>query len=258
MLKYFFGKDTSEINRVKKEINEIKKKLLVGEFDFPSNPDEIVPLFQKTIDFAKEVEDERLANSTFVAKSYYLIFSKLVTYFALLNKEQYKESWIVLQDCLDLSNNVTRFTDVNDRLDITQLVTLLVEYEKLYPYSVFLSHGSVKIKSHCSICGEAWNLLGCSHMKGYLYWGKVAVEVIEKIDIKEVSIVENPKDKRCVAELSDDKRTNREKFHLLHLTSKNLPHLLCEFNVRINKSSRRAEVLVFNNGSPMKFFFFDE
>lgn len=58
--------------------------------------------------------------------------------------------------------------------------------------------------------------LDCDHLKGHLYWGELALEIITDIEFQAVAIVRHPLDKRCVMELSDDDRTEEDKFQLLH------------------------------------------
>ncbi|MCM1286235.1 MAG: SEC-C metal-binding domain-containing protein [Acetobacter sp.] len=58
--------------------------------------------------------------------------------------------------------------------------------------------------------------LECPHIKGELYWGEPAIECIDKIDvIQAVCIVSHPEDKRCILEIADDTRSEKEKFIML-------------------------------------------
>ena len=66
------------------------------------------------------------------------------------------------------------------------------------------------------ICGKSMQSLDCPHIKGNLYWGEPAIEYIDKIDVMQaVCIVSHPEDKRCVLEISDDTRFEKEKFLML-------------------------------------------
>ena len=144
------------------------------------------------------------------------MFCNLIRYFEMLENGQYKESWNKLQDCLDAIKYIGRFTDVENRLELSELYDLLIQYEELYPYSIFASSEYVISKSHCSICGKSMQSLDCPHIKGNLYWGEPAIEYIDKIDVMQaVCIVSHPEDKRCVLEISDDTRSEKEKFLML-------------------------------------------
>lgn len=70
-------------------------------------------------------------------------------------------------------------------------------YEQtLFPNMMFASRGCVVGKSECSICNRKYG--DCNHIKGYAYMGEICAEIInEIISIDEISLVENPADKRC-------------------------------------------------------------
>lgn len=66
----------------------------------------------------------------------------------------------------------------------------------LFPPQMFASIGFISKESHCSLCEDDYE--NCDHVKGMAYMGKMCVEVFKKIHkLEEVSIVENPADKRC-------------------------------------------------------------
>ena len=213
MLKYFLqNKDIDQINKVRDALNKTKEKLLNNEWN---NPNEFfepcIDIFLEIKEIAIQRKDERLANAQLVFKSYFKLFCNLICYFEMLEKRQYRNSWNKLQDCLDTIKYVGRFTDVENRLDLCELYDLLIQYEGLYQYSVFASSEYVISKSHCSICGKSMQSLECPHIKGELYWGEPAIECIDKIDVMQaVCLVSHPEDKRCVLEISGDKRTEKD------------------------------------------------
>lgn len=86
------------------------------------------------------------------------------------------------------AQHIGKFT--NDRLDVPDILDLLRSYETLYPYKVFASSEYVITWSHCSLCGKSMQCLGYSYLKGNLYWGKPAMEVIG--EIKEIQSVFRP------------------------------------------------------------------
>lgn len=108
---------------------------------------------------------------------------------------------------------VGKYVEVDGRKEIPEIYDLLECYEKLYPYNIFISSEYIISESHCSICGKSVQSLSCSHIKGKLYWGEIAVEVVDEIqELQAVCLVSHPEDKRCIIELSDDKRSESEKF----------------------------------------------
>jgi hypothetical protein len=70
--------------------------------------------------------------------------------------------------------------------------------EKLFfPRQIFFSTGMTIKSSECSICGTEYR--DCKHIKGRIYNGEFCIRKIKDIDLKEVSVVEDPADKRCRA-----------------------------------------------------------
>lgn len=218
MIKYFLqNKDIEQISKVCDLLNKTKHKLLNDNWENPSEYFESSSnLFSEIKDIAIQRNDEKLANAQFIFKDYFKLFCNLLRYFDMLEKRQYKDSWGKLQDCLDAIKYIGHFTEIDDRLELNNLYDLLVQYEELYPYKIFASSEYVISKSHCSICGKSIQSLDCPHIKGELYWGEPAIECIDQIDyFQAVCIVSHPEDKRCVIELSDDTRSEKEKFLML-------------------------------------------
>ena len=218
MLKYFI--DNSSIEPVGKVIqyhNETKKRIASKNYsDIFKEYNECNELFKSIIDIAKNKGDEQLANSAQVFKYYFLLFCDLGTYFKMLENKEYHNSWNKLQDCIDDARCVGKFTEMVNRQEVPSILNLLRSYESLYPYCVFSSSEYIITHSHCSICGKSMQSLECPHIKGNLYWGEFAVEVIDEIkEFQAVCLVSHPENKRCVIELSDDTRTEREKFQKL-------------------------------------------
>lgn len=216
MLHYFIeNKHIPQIAQICDSLNSLKSDIKNHNFE-TRNADACKPLFQTVTTIARQENDEQLANASFVFKKYYNLFYSLCCYFSLLDEGRYRISWDKLQDCLDLIKLVGKFTEQDERLDIPQLLDLLQSYEQLYPFRVFASSEYIIEKSHCSICGKSMNSLSCSHIRGNLYWGEMAVEIVDEIKtFQAVAVVSHPEDKRCVLELSDDDRPEEEKFKKL-------------------------------------------
>lgn len=61
--------------------------------------------------------------------------------------------------------------------------------------------------------GKSMQSLACPHIKGNLYYGDIAVEMIDEIrEVQAVSLVSHPKDKRCIIELQEDDSSESDKF----------------------------------------------
>lgn len=219
MLKYFLeNRHIVQVAEICTALNKTKEKLLSNSFEKANEHyDSCAELFAQIKELAIERNDEMLANSQLVFRNYFRVFCELLQLFDMLEKGHYKSSWDKLQDCLENIKYVSRFTVKENRMDLDDLYDLLVQYEGLYPYSIFGSSEYVISKSHCSICGQSMQSLDCPHIKGNIYWGEPAIECIDKIDVfQALCVVSHPEDKRCVLEMADDDRTEQEKFIMLH------------------------------------------
>lgn len=215
MINYFLAhRDNPNVVSVCLQLEKLKKRINSGDYsDSRKEFDECKALFDIIKNTAIEEKDEKMANSQLVFKNYFLIFCHLASFFKLLQEQHYKSSWSVLQDCLDDLKFVGKYLNLDSRNEIPDIYDLLECYEKLYPYKVFVSSEYIISKSHCSICGKSMQSLSCPHVKGNLYWGEIAVEVIDEIqEFQAACLVRHPEDKRCIIELSDDKRTESEQF----------------------------------------------
>lgn len=218
MLKYFIGrKDLSQVSEICLALNRLKQRVMQGDYsDSQKEMEGCLSLFKQIREIAMTEGCEQLANAQFLFHEYFVLFSCLSQYFNLMNKKKFKQSWDKLQDCLDAIKYIGKFAD--DRLEIDELYCLLTEYESLYPYTLFGSSEYVISKSHCSICGKSMQSLSCPHIRGNIYWGESAVEVIDEIKtLHAISIVKHPEDKRCTLWAADDTRTEEEKFKKLSL-----------------------------------------
>lgn len=218
MLNYFLeNRDNQDVDYVCLNLEKLKKRIDNGDYSQPRREyDECKKLFDVIKSTAIEETNEKLANAQLIFKNYFLVFCNLASYFKLLQEQHYKSSWNALQDCLDDLKFVGKYLELDSRKEIPDIYDLLECYEKLYPYTVFTSSEYIISKSHCSICGKSMQSLSCPHIKGNLYWGEIAVEYIDEIqEFQAVCLVKHPEDKRCIIELSDDNRTESEKFKKL-------------------------------------------
>lgn len=84
--------------------------------------------------------------------------------------------------------------------------------------------------------------ISCPHICGNLYWGDLAYEVIEEIEtLQAISLVSHPEDKRMIIELSNDTRTEEEKFEkLVRFLELGLPPLQL-FTTRLQIEKRKIQ-----------------
>lgn len=215
MLKDFFvNNGKNQIGEICNLLNLKKNRMTNGDYSESFYEyEQCKPFFRIIMDEAKQQGDEYLANSQYIARQYFLLFCKMSDYFSMLQCKNYRKSWDSLQDCLDISIMIGKYSPVEERFEVPEIVQLFCSYESLYPYTVFASGEFLVSKSHCSICGKSMLGLECPHLKGKLYWGEVAIEVIEDIKkVQAVCTVKNPDNKRCALLPWNDSRTEQEIF----------------------------------------------
>lgn len=161
-------------------------------------------------------QNENIANSTYVIGSYFEMISNYARYWKYLQDGKYRESWDILQNCIDCIICVRRFTEDRSRYNLDLWDEHLRMFEKLYPFRVFSSVEMVIKYARCSICGHSITDFDCEHITGNLYWGEIAYSIIEDVELKSIALVNHPLDKRCVMEVQGDDRLKEEKFQLLH------------------------------------------
>lgn len=224
--------DFPKHRELKTNINEIYRELKRQTYE------RVIQLCQESVQLCDNIkmqaivsQNELIANSLFVVKAYCEMFKYYSMYWQLLLEERYKDSWILLQDTIDKLFVVTKFTKNHNEFGIELLNEHLNQLEKLYPYKIFASIEAVVKTKKCSICGKSLLDLDCSHIPGELYWGEMAVSKAEGIVLEAVALVQHPLDKRCVMELSEDTRTEKEKFKILNYFVENNKNPLCFFSV---------------------------
>lgn len=118
MLRYFIERsDLKQVNYICKQLNEVKSRLYLNDFDNPQKELELCNTsFAEIFSIAEKENNEKLANSNYVFKCYFLLFSHLMSFFSLLQERSYKSSWSRLQDCIDDIQYIGKFAE--DRLEL--------------------------------------------------------------------------------------------------------------------------------------------
>jgi len=104
-----------------------------------------------------------------------------------------EEAWNLLVEAQNLAASAARIDevagyshDVNYRLAVEAVA---------FPPQIYMSTGMIVQEAECSICGSQYD--ECEHVKGRAYSGAMCTRVITRGDLLEVSIVDEPSDKRC-------------------------------------------------------------
>lgn len=206
---------------IENELDEIVDKSNVG-----------INKCKNLIEIAIMQSNEKLANASFVASQLFNSYYKYSVYWKMLKKEEYKSSWIILQDAIDSLICVLRFLNDKSQFNLDKLDFHFKQLEKLYPYKVFGSTEIIFNKTKCSICGKDALDLECTHVPGFLYWGEMAYTIVEDLEFKAVAMVNNPMDKRCVFEIEEGSENEKERYKLLSFFKSNIdnPFMLFEIN----------------------------
>lgn len=155
---------------------------------------------------------EPLLNDLYVLDRYCDFLSSYHELWHKILNLKFSESWDSLQNALSLLRLIKRFSDVDIRFFEAQLI----ELERTYPYTIFLSIAVTAERLECSICGLDIDSEQCPHMRGHLYNGVMASAIIRDIThMDHVAMVPHPEDKRCVIKYDD----TAEQFKLIRYLS---------------------------------------
>ncbi len=135
MLKYFINyASVEQVNKICKLLDQTKKRIECCDYsDCFREYNACNNLFDEVLELAKQIGNEQLANAQYVFKHYFLLFCNLGTYFYMLQKKEYRNSWNKLQDCIDEAKYVGKFVEIGSRIEISDILDLLSSYESLYP-----------------------------------------------------------------------------------------------------------------------------
>jgi SEC-C motif len=147
-----------------------------------------------------ETADDAALNDLYITG---LLLNLLTSYCAVweqIAQQQFAASWVSLQNALETMRAIKRLS----AMDLRFLEEQLINLERAYPYSLFFSIGVIASRIECSLCGKDIDSLECSHRRGHLYGGRMAVGIIRECTrLDHVSMVTNPEDKRCVVTIAD-------------------------------------------------------
>jgi len=104
------------------------------------------------------------------------------------------DAWENLISAQDAARSAVRAHRLGEMLERSQ-ERLHVMEKILFPPQLFFSIGAIVRESTCSICDSPYG--ECDHIKGRAYAGKICSRIISKAEVREVSIVDDPANKRC-------------------------------------------------------------
>jgi len=131
--------------------------------------------------------------------------SYLKAFFELKNG-QYYQAWCTLERVeIELNSLARHFTQENDDEYMLDFIGRHTEqFQKVFPYKLFISPAFLQFEKKCSICGKLISIRNpCGHLKGEIYHGEECLHEVTKAEFLELSVVSNPVQKYSVLFMSD-------------------------------------------------------
>ena len=163
--------------------------------------DALIASAKELLDEAIASGDEDAANHAWFVHKVAALRLAYVRAIELLKQEQYYEGWCALEQ-VEIGLATLRknpFYDVQD-FAVLQLTDLVTNWQRLFPYHVFLSPEFAIRREECSICGNSvdpWS--SCTHEPGKVYGGKECHRTVKDFDLLGISLVRDPVQKYSLA-----------------------------------------------------------
>ncbi len=167
-------------------------------------------LLKQIVDYKKKyisLKEEENANYYWLLEHIYIVKNNYVTSFNLMKNRDFEIAWKKLDDCDIVICELLDNADEQwlERFNIVFIKNQIGEYQKLFPYNLFLSRESIIKKEICSICGKEMGLRNrCNHKIGKLYMGDICFADVKEMELLSWSIVTNPHDKYCILKVEGE------------------------------------------------------
>lgn len=154
-----------------------------------------------------KVQDEDSANALLSFEEMITALASELKMWVALKEDDPNSAWDFLIDAQTATRTATQAHSVANHLD--SYLQRLNQLEKLlFPPQTFLSPGMTIRYSECSICGSEYG--ECDHVVGRAYMGKMCVRIIKDVELKEVSMVEEPANKQARMHIISDGSAKRD------------------------------------------------
>ena len=113
-----------------------------------------------------------------------------------MDTSRIEDAWISLCAAQDRLSYVSTFTNLSklawlmDRLNAMD-----AEFMRVLGPGMYMSPEILVRKELCSVCQQ--DIKGCDHIPGHLYAGVRCFGIVQDMDLESISVVMNPKDRRC-------------------------------------------------------------
>ena len=144
--------------------------------------------------------DEDLSNACWFLKTVCKVRGRFIAAIESIRREQYYEAWCELERVeIDLGTLLRNPIFDPCEFEVSELLDLVQEWQKIYPYKLFMSPEMLHKLVRCSICSKEINPWSeCNHVPGIVYNGTVCVHIVAELEFLSISIVEDPVQKYSV------------------------------------------------------------
>jgi hypothetical protein len=170
------------------------------------------------------VGDESSAKSLRALKIAGTSLSQYIKSFCLMKDGvYYYDAWCLLKKSEINTNHARQHCTDPQVLNLLSVVeSLVVEFQKLFPYRLFGSPAYIIKQTQCSICGETQGPRSrCGHKPGEIYSGELCYQIITDAEPTEFSFVEKPAQKYSVPGCVPGK-TDHYDYSVLRFVIKNI------------------------------------
>ncbi len=166
-------------------------------------------LFNQILELKKQSvlnKNEIDANYYWLLEHIYNVKSLYHKSFELIKENEFEKAWNDLDRC-DIT--IGELLENADESWLTEFGIIFIkeqihEFQKLFPYFLFISREAIIKREICSICGQEIKLRGrCEHKIGKLYMGDICSAIVIDAKVLSFSIVTNPFDKCCILKCPD-------------------------------------------------------
>ena len=113
-----------------------------------------------------------------------------------MDTSKIEDAWINLCDAQDRLSYVSTFTSLTKLAWlIDRLNAMDAEFMRVLGPGMYMSPEILVKKELCSVCQQ--DIKGCDHILGHLYAGVRCFGIAQDMALESISVVMNPKDRRC-------------------------------------------------------------
>lgn len=196
--------------------------------------DDFVAQVRASHDAATHDDDEAVANRWWCIRSFLEAYCHYVSAFGLMKAEEWYRGWCELEKAeIRLHHLYPHEKLIAFALPSKNLSSVIRNFQRLFPYRVFMSPGFLIRRRECGICGQTMTPFGgCGHVVGHLYGGRLCYSIIKDAEFLETSFVYKPAQKYSVAFLGGGDHYD---YSLVRHVIERLPAPFAGFDLTVTK-----------------------